>query len=902
MIERPSLSSVTAVQPIDLPSHLSNPTASPGLAGPSAWIGREIDDYKIVRVIGAGGMGVVFLAQQKHPKRHVAIKTLHAGLHQAELLARFQQEAEILGRFTHVGIAQIYASGRTDPSMGSVPYIVMEYVEGAPLLEACAALDVRERLSLLRRVCEAIEHAHIRGVIHRDLKPGNILVQSDGQPKVLDFGVARFSVGEERGTSDLTTAGMVVGTIAYMSPEQAMGEPGAVDIRTDVYALGMIGYRMLTGDLPYEVTGHNLAHALQQICDVAPTPLSRYDRRFSGDLETIFQKALAKEKDQRYRNAAELSEDLRRFLCDEAILARRASVFADIRRFARRNVALFAAIVIVFVAMIAAVGISTQFALREQAQRREADSMFQLMLGLLSSANPMFAQGREVTVKEVMAGADAPLERDLADAPRARARMRAALAETWRAMGDLPRASEYFLAAERDYEMANADASALASARLGRAQIEYDSGRVLDALEILQPMMAELRKSTTPVALMVTALHAKTLIQMGDTGVALDELDWVLSHIKTANECTQCIASWRTRLELDARIERARILAADERADEALRALLASQQYAIAELGPTDPDTLRVSLEYANLLRDAGKPDAALKEIESVASERERLLGKGHWQTLNAQNNWAMIEERIGNGEQALERLKAAAQLALETLESGHEVRITIDENLGRLLFLAGQASEGEALLASAYRRRVDIRGQTHPETLQTAINLSVVYSSQGRHADAKPLREAAIRGNEARFGRDHRQTLAARSEYAALLRNMGDYAAADAEFAAVLRSAERLFPAGDGERLRVLYQYAGSLQRQGRWVEAERLSGQLLAESRIAFDAEAQHALLAPLRHARSLMGLKRYAEAEPLLTRLESDLSSEHHAQMREMTRQTLAELRAARSAPSP
>ncbi|MBK9658268.1 MAG: serine/threonine protein kinase, partial [Rhodanobacteraceae bacterium] len=403
----------TRVGVASLPSYISGaPRPDPLSSGPAAWVGRQIDDYRILRVIGAGGMGVVFLAQQRHPKRMVAIKTLHAGLHQADLLARFQQEAEILGRLKHPGIAQIYSSGRTDASLGAVPYIVMEFVEGAPLLEFCNKLDTRARLQLLMRVCEAVEHAHIRGVIHRDLKPGNILVQADGLPKVLDFGVARLT-GEEHGPSELTSAGMVIGTIAFMSPEQALGEPGGVDIRTDVYALGMIGYRMLTGEMPYEVTSHNLGRALQQICESAPTPLSRHDRRYAGDLETIFHKVLAKDKDARYQNAAELAEDLRRYLADEAILARRASVFSDVRRFARRNKVLVGAAAMVLLSLVGAVMVSTRFALDEQAQRLQADVVVNSMRRMLSGANPVFAQGEDVPLRAWIEQGEQQLQRDL---------------------------------------------------------------------------------------------------------------------------------------------------------------------------------------------------------------------------------------------------------------------------------------------------------------------------------------------------------------------------------------------------------------------------------------------------------------------------------------------------------
>ncbi len=884
---------------MDPPSRIAPVSGSnSGGGGPSAWIGREIDGYRIVRAIGAGGMGVVFLAQQQHPKRHVAIKTLHAGFHQAELLARFQQEAEILARFTHVGIAQIYASGCTNEAMGSVPYIVMEYVEGVPLLEACAALDMRERLNLLRRVCEAVEHAHIRGVIHRDLKPGNILVQSDGQPKVLDFGVARLSGNEERGGSDLTTAGMVIGTIAYMSPEQAMGEPGAVDIRTDVYALGMIGYRMLTGDLPYEVTGHNIGHALQQICDVAPTPLSRYDRRYAGDLETIFQKALAKEKDNRYRNAAELSEDLRRYLDDEAILARRASVFADVRRFARRNRALFAAGIFAFVALLSAVAISTRFAIREQAQRIEADTVVSFLRRMLSSANPVFAQGRDVTIREAMDAAAPDLESQLAQVPAARGRLRATLADTYHALGDLPRAITFYDAAASDFTAAGIDGPEHRQTILGKVEVLLDRGQALNA-QILLDALEPLRTVPTSSLDARTAIfRARTREDFGDIDAALGELAALRNVDLSKLSCEDCRPDWRAALDVEARIISASLLRQNEQFDEALDIAQAAFSLANETLGPSHPMALKAAIELANSLDDSGQRDQALAVAETAVQERRRLLGATHYQTLTALNNLAQIHESVGDGATAKRLLVEAHELAEAQLQD-HELWAQITHNLGRIEYLAGNIDRAQALLNDAYRWRQNKLGLSHPDTLNSALALSVVYSTRNEYDKALPLRESAIRGYEARFGTEHRDTLAARSEYAALLRNMGNFDAADAEFKSVLSATERLFKPGDSERMRVLYQYAGSLQRQEKWREAERLSRQLMDEAALTADTDAQHALLAPLRHARSLMGLRRYDEAEFLLENLEKQLGAEHQVQMREMTSQTLAELRAARAA---
>ena len=223
----------------------------PSPIGAATLAGKRIGGYQVVRVIVEGGMGVVFKAEQEHPRRIVALKVIKPGLANAELLWRFERESEVLARLQHPGIAQIYEAGAADTGFGLQPYFAMEFIQGVALREYAEShqLSTRQRLELMAKLCDAVEHAHQRGIIHRDLKPGNILVDETGQPKILDFGVARVT------DSDATNRrGALIGTLAYMSPEQVLADPLELDTRSDVYALGVILYELLTKRLPYQLS------------------------------------------------------------------------------------------------------------------------------------------------------------------------------------------------------------------------------------------------------------------------------------------------------------------------------------------------------------------------------------------------------------------------------------------------------------------------------------------------------------------------------------------------------------------------------------------------------------------------------------------------------------------------
>jgi tetratricopeptide (TPR) repeat protein len=337
----------------------------------------RIGHYQIIRLVGEGGMGLVYEAEQFQPRRTVALKVIKTAFASPEMLRRFEQESQTLGRLQHPGIAQIYEAGMAESGSTLQPYFAMEFIRGESLLRHAESqqLNSRERLELMIKVCDAVQHAHQRGVIHRDLKPGNIMVDDTRQPKILDFGVARATDPEAR-AAGRTSLGELVGTLLYMSPEQALADPLEVDVRTDVYALGVILFELLAGRPPYAL-GRELHAAVLAIREADPARLGSIDRGYSGDIEIIVAKALEKDKARRYASAADLAADIHRFLNDEPIVARPPSVAYQAQKFARRHRALVTATAAIFAVLLAGIFVSMSEAGRarraEQAALRERD-------------------------------------------------------------------------------------------------------------------------------------------------------------------------------------------------------------------------------------------------------------------------------------------------------------------------------------------------------------------------------------------------------------------------------------------------------------------------------------------------------------------------------------------------
>ncbi len=470
---------------------------------------RKIGHYTLQSVIASGGMGTVYKAVQESPRRVVAIKIMKAGVASASALRRFEYEAQLLGRLRHAGIAQIYEAGTHQDGDTKLPWFAMEYIPNAREISAYVRqkkLGTRETLELFARACDAVHHGHQKGIVHRDLKPSNILISPSGDPKIIDFGVARATDSDLALTMMQTNVGQLVGTVQYMSPEQCDADPDDLDIRSDVYALGVTLYELLCGRLPYELDRAPIYEATRIIREHDPARPSTVNTSLRGDIETIVLKALEKERSRRYQSAADLARDLRHYLAGEAIMARPSSMIYQLLVFARRNRALvtgmavvLAVLVVSAVAVTAAVFTAANNRLRaeqeslraeterlraeQEAARAEAESARHgqtqgVLHEILGSANPTDV-GSVVEVTKLFDAYGAGLEQRFADQPLVEAQQRYQLAGAYMYMNlleDTGRAEEHWATA-----MAHIDRAL----EIRRRELGDAHEKTIEAIELL---------------------------------------------------------------------------------------------------------------------------------------------------------------------------------------------------------------------------------------------------------------------------------------------------------------------------------------------------------------------------------------------------------------------------------
>jgi tetratricopeptide (TPR) repeat protein len=852
-------------------------TTAPTDAGGSRRLPEYVGPFRVVGVLGVGGMGVVYDAEQESPRRRVALKVIRDSmLHDDDGVRRFAREAEVLARLQHPGIAQVYATGVADGPQGPQPYFAMERVAGQPLGRYAAPLDLRARLALFAQVCDAVHYAHQRGVVHRDLKPANVLVGDDGRPKVLDFGVARLTdadvLGATAAARGLTATGDVVGTLLYMSPEQLSGDTHAVDTRSDVYALGVVLYELLSGRHPHAPSDGKIAAVAHAVLAVDPPSLGTLDRALRGDVETIVAKAIEKDPARRYASAAALAADVRRYLAHEPITARPASAAYQLRKLARRHRGVVAAGAVAAAALVAGTVASAWSAVRARGAERAAVAQRERAEGALGLAERRRAEA---------AGALALAERRrvAADAERRRAdsAARAALRERGLAVASAARATE---------EAAKATAvSGFLEQVLTSADPYVAVGRDLTVRDVLDSAARRLQ-APGPLAAQPAA-RAAALRTLADSYRSLG----VLPPARAAAESAAAVLARTPNAPLHERALAARLLgevfeasgdreAARRRYDEALTLN--------RRVRPADRDQeagLLVRLGALAYYRgDVAASDALLDSGVALARRHHRPPDSFVAELLRTRGE---IYTFTGRPARAVAPLREGLALAAAAHGATHPAVANLQRALAYALSQAGSQAEADTLLrvALATSRRL-YGGRPHPSVADILDRLGSTLQSRGRHAEAEPLQREALEIRVATLGAGHSDVQLARTQLGRLRAALGRYAEAESLFAQALEARRTLYGPDHGAVASSHLDLGGLALQRGDSAAAERH----VREAAAGFDrfGDATFGMVARLRLAQLLLASGRGDEGARVAAEVRATMRARPELRVATLARQ--------------
>ncbi len=771
-----------------------------------------IGPYHILSLLGEGGMGVVYQAEQRSPvRRTVALKLIKVGMDTREVIARFESERRALAMMNHPNIARVFDAGVTDVGR---PYFVMEYVPGVPITEFCdkQRLPIHQRLELFIQACDAVQHAHQKALIHRDIKPGNILVAlDDAKPlvKVIDFGVAKALSQRLTEKTLFTGTGRLIGTPEYMSPEQADMSALDVDTRSDIYSLGVTLYELLTGTLPFDPKSLRSAGygEIQRIIrDVdPPRPSARFDslgaqadsvaqqrqtlveslsRQLRSELEWIPLMAMRKDRSQRYGTVAELVEDIRNYLQHRPLIAGPESSVYRLRKFVRRNSLLVGAVAAVLLSLTVGIIGTTAGFIRAERQRNEAVAANQsvravnefLTKNVIGAADPAITRGRELTVRQALDNAASFIGQKFEKQPLIEATVRNSVSMAYRSLG---RPDEALPHARR-------------------------------ALETRRLLLGE--------------DHPDTLASVDEVAVLL-----------------QAQGKW----------------------DEAEPLYRHTWERARRVLGEDDPLTLDVLANLGGLLQQQGKfTEAEPLQRDALAGHR-RVRGNDHPDTLISINNLGFLLYLMGRFSEAETLTREALEGRRRVLEEDHPHTLSSASNLGVLLQAQGKSVEAEPYYRESLQRRRRVLGDDHPDTLASINNMGFLLYSQDRLGESEQLFSEALRLQRRLLGDDHPSTLICMNNLAGVLQSLKKLPESEALMREALDRRRRVLGENHQDTLASISNLINLLSEQRRFADAEPLAEELYW--RVAeVELPPRHAAIFVARYGVCLVKLGKYVQAE--------------------------------------
>ncbi len=852
------------------------------------YTGKQIGPFQIVERIGKGGMGLVYLAEQKDlVQRQVAIKVIRPELATKCMLARFEAERRALAIMDHPNIAKVLDAGQTE--FGH-PYFVMELVRGIPITNYCdqARFSPFQRLELMVSVCNAVQHAHQKGIIHRDIKPSNVLVtEFDGKPvpKIIDFGIAKAIDAKVSEQSLHTDFGAVVGTLEYMSPEQAGLESLDIDTRSDVYSLGVLMYELLTGSTPIDrnqlrsVAFIELLRAIREIdpprpstrissTDNAPSVAanrsiepSRLQGYVRGDLDWIAMRALEKDRERRYQTANDLSQEIQRFLLHEPVHAGPPTVRYRLSKFLRRNRTASLAIGLVLLSMLVGsiattlgwLESSRQYTLavaaqgherdarelaeqrlseaeaareKEKQARETSDAIANFIADTLGRASPE-ADGRNATIADAFAKSVDKLNKDFEDRPFIRSKLLHSIGWTYLKLGLYQESVEVLSDSYEVYKEQFGAKDKLAAGLLSDLATAYrSSGKIKKAIELGEQSLAihASASDSTPNDQTAAKVNLATSYKLA-------------GDLKRAIELQEnCYAEYKNRLgakhrgTLSCLSDLASAYSAAGRLADAKSSYEIARDAYIETVGVEDLDTLRVSNNLGSVLNNLGKAEQAILMLEETLVLRRKLLGDMHSHTTSTVNNLAMAYHRTNQLEKATLLYQSNLETRMKALGPNHIQTLKAMNNLGGVLFSDGKINEGIKFLedAIAVADANDLNKNADIMALRTA--LTQMFSVTKQTDKAYTLCKKTLEIQAAALGEEHPTTMITLHAMGMLHIDRKEYVEAIATLTKAFANRKKKLGAEHEETLLSMNGLARAMGENGQAVEAEKLFADTLA------------------------------------------------------------------------